>query len=136
MLTVIVLGYDHAVAALAAASAAGVPARLLSARGAAAYAGPAWFRDLVAQACAAVPDARADALLDCADRAGDALAAIRARVPAIAIDLPAATATRIADMAAQAGVEIAVWDDSGALDLAGHADPRRACEEWLKAAPQ
>jgi hypothetical protein len=136
MLTVIVHGYDHAIAALEAAAAAGVPACLLSARGAAAYGGPAWFRDLVEQACAAVPAANATSLLDCAGRAGDALAAIRARVPAIAVDLPADTAARIADMAAQAGVRIAVWDDAGALDLADHADPRRALAKWLNSAPR
>ena len=135
MLKVIIHGYDQAVAALTVAQAAGVPVLLLSARAAAGYAGPGWFRDLVAQACAAVPEARADSLLDCADRAGDALAAIRAGVPAIAIDLPAETAARIADIAAQAGTRIAVWDDVGALDLGDGADPARACAHWLDATP-
>lgn len=134
VLTVIVHGYDHAVAALCAAAAASVPARLLSARGAAAYTGPTWFRDLVAQARAEVPEAKATALLDCADRAGDALAAIRARVPAIAVDLPPDVADRIADMAAQAGITVEPYDDAGALDLADAADPARACAKWLDSA--
>lgn len=134
MLKVVVHGYAEAVAALEAAATAGVPTLLMSARGAAAHAGPAWFRDLVAQARAAVPAAEADSLLDCGDRPGDALAAIRARVPAIAVDLAADTAARIADMAAQAGVRIAPWDDSDALDLALHDDPARACADWLEPA--
>lgn len=135
-LTVIVHGYDHAVAALEAGAAVDVHVRLLSARGAAAYAGPAWFRDLVVQAKGAVPGAGVTALLDCADRAGDALAAIRAGVPAIAIDLPDAAAAKIADMAAQAGTAIEPYDDTGALDLAACRDrdsARRACAERLEA---
>jgi fructose/tagatose bisphosphate aldolase len=135
MLKAVVHGYDHAVAALKAAAAAGVPARLLSARGAAAYAGPAWFRELVAQACAAVPEAQATALLDCGSRAGDALAAIRAGVPAIAIDLPADAAANIADIATQAGVRIEDYEDAGALDLAACRDTEsahRACSEHLR----
>ncbi len=135
MLKVIVHDYRQAVAALDAAAAAGEPVLLMSAPGAAAYAGPAWFRDLVAQAQAAVPDAQADALLDCAGRPGDALAAIRAGVPAIAVALPDAVKTRLADMAAQAGVRIAGYDPAGALDLADHGDPRRACAEWLESRP-
>ena len=137
VLTVVVHGYDHAVAALEAAAAAGVDVRLLSARGAAAYAGPAWFRDLVVQARTAVPGAEATALLDCAGRAGDALAAIRAGVPAIAIDLPAEAAAKIADMAAQAGTAMEPYDDTGALDLAACRDrdsARRMCAEWLNSA--
>ena len=73
MLKIVIHGYDQAIAALAAAAAADRKVLLMSARAAAAYTGPGWFRDLVAQACAAVPAARADSLLDCADRAGDAL---------------------------------------------------------------
>lgn len=135
MLKVIVHGYDHAIAALETATAAGVPARLLSAPGAAAYSGPRWFRDLVDQARQAVPAAEASALLDCAGRAGDALAAIRAQVPAIAIDLPPEVAAKIADIATQAGVTIAAYDDSGALDLAACPDidsARRACAGYLE----
>jgi fructose/tagatose bisphosphate aldolase len=133
MLKVVIHSYAQAEAALTAAAEAGVPALLLSAPGAAAYVGPAWFRELITAAQAAVPAALSQSLLDCADRPGDALAAIRAGVPAIAIDLPAATAARIADIAAQAGGRIAAYDSADALDLAGARDPLRACRDHLAA---
>jgi hypothetical protein len=68
---VIVHGVEHARAALAP----GLPVTLLSAPGAAIYAGVGWWRAMVAEAAGAAtppPD-----ILDCADAPGRALEALR-----------------------------------------------------------
>ena len=78
---VIVHGFRDAVAALADGAAFGVangtPVTLLSAPGAALYAGCGWWRALVAEARAAHPEVPCLDILDCADATGDALAALR-----------------------------------------------------------
>ena len=70
---IIVHDLGHARAALAAAAECGRPVTLLSAAGAAGYAGAAWFLRVVALAAAENPDAQWDAVLDCADRPGHVL---------------------------------------------------------------
>jgi len=71
---VIIHGLPHALAALAL----GRPVTLLSAPGAASYAGCAWWRAVVAAALAAHPDADAPDALDCGDAPGRALEALSA----------------------------------------------------------
>jgi hypothetical protein len=70
---VIVHGLGDAVGALAN----GTPVTLLSAPGAALYAGCGWWRALVAQARSAHPDVACTDILDCADGTGQAMAALR-----------------------------------------------------------
>jgi hypothetical protein len=70
---VIVHGLDDAVSALAR----GEPVTLLSAPGAALYAGCGWWLALVEAARAAHPDTKCIDILDCADGTGPALAALR-----------------------------------------------------------
>ena len=50
---------------------------LLSAPAAAGYAGPAWFAAIAAQVAVEFPALRVEAVLDCGDEAGSALAALR-----------------------------------------------------------
>jgi len=69
---VIIHGLPHALAALAP----GRPVTLLSAPGAASYAGCAWWRAVVAAALAAHPGAYAPDALDCGDAPGRALEAL------------------------------------------------------------
>ena len=69
----IVHGADDARLALSI----GLPVTLLSAPGAALYAGCGWWRALVRQALAAFPEVPAEDILDCGDGAGQALAALR-----------------------------------------------------------
>ena len=73
----IIHGPDHAQAALAAAAEAGVPVVLVSAPWAAAAVGAPWFLAVVATARAAFPAVAAEAVLDCGDAPGLALAALR-----------------------------------------------------------
>jgi hypothetical protein len=70
---VIVHGLGDAVAALANRT----PVTLLSAPGAALYAGCGWWQALVSQATAAHPDVACTDILDCADGTGQAMAALR-----------------------------------------------------------
>ena len=98
---------SNAVAALKAARAAGAPVTILSAPGAARSGGPAWWRELGAQAGAAVPEAMAEWILDCADEAGTALAALREGVTHIALECDPAVRTRVCEIAAQTGAVLA-----------------------------
>ncbi len=69
---IIIHGLPHALSVLAAAR----PVTLLSAPGAACYAGCGWWRAVVTAALAAHPGAVAPDVLDCADAPGRALEAL------------------------------------------------------------
>jgi hypothetical protein len=73
----IVHGLGEATAALAEAQAQGRGVTLLSAPGAALYAGCGWWRALIEAARARHPDVPCIDILDCADGTGQALAALR-----------------------------------------------------------
>jgi hypothetical protein len=74
---VIVHGLGDALAALAGAEAKGARVTLLSAPGAALYAGCGWWRALVQAARAEHPNVPCIDILDCADGTGQAMAALR-----------------------------------------------------------
>ena len=127
---IVVHGMDHARAALAAATELDVAVRLLSAPGAAAFAGALWFERLFAEARREFPDAECDAVLDCGDSAGLALGALRQGLPLIRFHGPKAVAGRLAAIAKRHGAAL----DPGrgaALDLAHADDPLDACRGWL-----
>ena len=132
---IVVHGYDHAVAALEAARGAGAPVTILSAPGAARSGGPAWWRELAAQAGAAVPGAEAEWILDCADEAGTALAALREGVTHIALECEPAVRARVYEIAAQTGAVLANAGRAEALDLAGSNNPQRDCANHLSGHP-
>ncbi len=67
----------HSLDMARAAVALGRPLTLLSADGAACYAGVAWWQALVRQARAAAPGLRVPDILDCGDAPGYALQALR-----------------------------------------------------------
>jgi len=75
--SVIVHGLGEAIAALAEAQSQGRGVTLVSAPGAALYAGCGWWRALVEAARSAHPDVPCTDILDCADGTGQALAALR-----------------------------------------------------------
>ena len=70
----------HGVADATAALTPGLPVTLLSAPGAAVFAGCLWWREVVAAARAACPDTPATDILDCADASGMAMGALRSGV--------------------------------------------------------
>jgi len=121
----------HAVAALEAAQWHGAPVTLVSAPGAVRTGGAGWWRELIAQARAQVPDAVADSLLDCADEPGMALAAIREGVEAVTLTGNADTLRRIGDIARQSGVALRAPARAD-LDLACSENPVADCENLLE----
>jgi hypothetical protein len=116
---VVVHGLRHARAALAP----GLPVTLLSARGAAIYAGCGWWRALM-QAAGAEID-----ILDCADAPGYAMAALRLGQRGIILDHGPAF---VAVSAAAATLGAIVLDTRpAALDLADRGAERRLLG-WLE----
>ena len=73
----VVHSLEHLRAALSAGAEAGLPIVALSGPGASAYAGSSWFSELVAAGASEFPGVQLTAILDCGDRAGDALTALR-----------------------------------------------------------
>jgi len=128
---IVIYALADARAALQAAVEHDIEITLVSPAGAAGYGGPAWFRELVAQARDAVPGAAFDSVLDCASEAGLALAAIREGVRAIGFDGPDDVRHKIEDIAAQSGCAVATIDYDHALDLDQCADAAAACRDWL-----
>lgn len=136
MPAVTVHGLREAEAALAAAGPAGV--LLLSAPGAAGYAGPDWFLALTAEAARRRPGVPCAALLDCADAAGVALDALRAGARQVVLDGACPAFGAVAAAAAEIGARV-LPARPPALDLAGLDLRRRAdaarLAAWLATEP-
>ena len=128
---IVIYALADACAALAAAAACNTEITLVSPAGAAAFAGPAWFREVVTQAGDAGPAANFDSVLDCASDAGYAMAAIRDGATAICLAGPPEACAKIQDIAAQSGCRIATIDYEEALDLDHSEDAARVCRDWL-----
>lgn len=130
--TIVVYGFDDAVAALQAAAWLGHAVRLKSPYTVSASLGPEVAWSMFRQASAAVPDAEATWVLDCGDDPGTAMAALRAGVPEIQVSLSGEALARLADIAEQRGARIAEdAEDSAILDLADTEDSVSACRQWL-----
>jgi delta 1-pyrroline-5-carboxylate dehydrogenase len=100
------------------------------------YAGPGWFAAVVAAAREAVPEARFSALLDCGDRPGAALAAIRAQIEGVVFTGRADVARRLADIAQQHGVRFVTERPAAGLDLgddffASEAESEQRCADFF-----
>lgn len=128
----------QAEAALAAAGTAGVT--LLSAPGAAGFLGPSWFLAMTAEAGRRHPGTAWEAVLDCADAAGTALAAIRAGARSVILAGGAPGFAAVAAAAAEAGVDLRHGRpdslDLGRLDLRRRADAARLAAWLAMEAPQ
>ena len=95
--------------------------------------GPQLACTMFREALIAVPDAGAEWFLDCGDEPGLALAALRAGVPEVRVDLWGDARARVAEIARQHGANVAdVAEGAPILDLADIEDPLTACREWLK----
>lgn len=116
---IVIHGLAHARLALAP----GRPVTLLSAPGAAAFAGALWWQGVVARAASPWPD-----LLDCADAPGRALEALAVGCRGLIL-LPCPAWGSVAERAEDAGALI-VAERPAALDLARPGAARRI-EAWL-----
>ncbi|MSO84964.1 MAG: hypothetical protein EXR02_00275 [Rhodospirillales bacterium] len=106
---------------------------LIGAPGAAAALGPAVWRELVAEAVRAEPDALESAILDCGRDPGVALAALREGVQTVMLDVADEVRAKIEDIAGQHGAKVLCARRAqvrGALDL-GVADPLSSARAWL-----
>jgi hypothetical protein len=116
----------HGLAQARAALAPGLPVTLLSAPGAALYAGAGWWRALVAAACDGAeppPD-----ILDCADAPGRALEALRHGQQILVLRAPSVFAD-IAARAAALGARL-LPEAPESLDLAARGAERHL-RAWL-----
>ena len=86
--------------------AVGRPVTLLSAAGAALYAGSGWWRALIERARAEHPDIPIDDILDCADASGLALGALRIGQRRIVLSPTAPGWQSVAAIAASLGGEV------------------------------
>ncbi len=127
---IIVHSSAQARAAVAAAAALGVEVTLVSALGAGAYAGPAWFAAVVSEAAAAFPGTKVTGIIDCAEEPGTVLAAVRAGCRHAIFAGREDVRVRLAEIAAATG---AVIESPGApaLDLLDARDPDAACRAYL-----
>ncbi len=116
--------------ALSAAAQAGVPVTLLSAPGAAGTGGPAWFRKLASLAGAEHPQVELSVVLDCGDRPGLVLAALRDGQGQVCFTGRKRVAEKLAAIAAQMGASLLTRRPK-ALDLEGETRPEAACRDWL-----
>lgn len=127
-------GLPDARAACAAAAELGVPVLLVSAPAASAHAGALWFRDVAARAAAEFPTVAVTAVLDCADRAGDAQGALASGLRTVLFTGRAEVAERLADIARARGATL-LTGILPALDLRSVRDRDAACREWLGGGP-
>ncbi len=130
---IIVHSFAEARAAVAVAAELGVPVTLASAPEAASYLGTLWFRELVRMASEECPEARVDAILDCGDRPGHVMSALRQGLKRVRFTGAKTTAATLGDLASQYDAEIV----TGALrahDLMDQAKPETACRRWLSEA--
>jgi hypothetical protein len=130
---IVIHSLGHARAALEAAAALGVGVTLASAPDAGVYAGPGWFKAVVEMACGEFPAAKCSCVLDCGDAAGMVLAALRQGLPRVRFAGPAATAARLAGIAAQCGAVLERNPLEPALDLLDQHDPETSCRAFLAA---
>jgi hypothetical protein len=131
---IIIHSLAHARAALAAARDLQVPVTLASAAGAGGYAGPLWFKSLIAAARAEFPEAEATAVLDCGGEAGTTLAALRHAFKRVRFTGDAAALQPLREIAQELGAEIETGETPEALDLLGESDPEAAARAYLAAA--
>jgi hypothetical protein len=120
----------HGLADARAVLAAGRPVTLLSASGAALFAGCGWWRALVGRARAEFPAVAVDDILDCADAPGLALGAFRIGQRCILLDPGAPGWSSVAATAASLGGMV-LTARPPALDMADWAAVRRL-HDWLQ----
>lgn len=127
---IIIHGVEDARTAAAAARSLGVGVRLFSAPGAVSYAGAAWFAEAVAAVQSEFPDVAIEAVLDCGDAPGHALAAMRAGVKAIRCTGPRRVREKIAAIADQYDATL-YDDDTPSLDISLSRHRLEDCKNWL-----
>ena len=104
----------------------------MSPPGAAAYWGPLYFQSLMHLASEAEPAARFTAILDCADRPGDVLAALRQGLTDLIFHGAGEVRDKLAAIAAAKGARL-LSPSAVDIDLGAVRDPVASCREILAA---
>ena len=104
----------------------------MSPPGAAAYWGALYFQSLMRLAAEAVPDARFTALLDCGDRPGDVLAALRQGIAGVVFHGSGEVRDKLAAIASARGARL-LAPVAAELDLGAASDPVAACRDLFAA---
>jgi hypothetical protein len=120
----------HGLGQLRAALRPGLPTTVLSAPGAAVFAGCMWWRALIGQGRTEYPLARFDDVLDCADAPGQAMAALRIGQRVLLLD-PACPAFAAVNACASTVGAIVLPTRPAALDLA-QPGSERSLLAWLR----
>jgi hypothetical protein len=120
----------HGLADARTALAPGLKVTLLSAPGAALYAGCGWWQALIEAARASYPETEAGDLLDCGDAPGRALEALRIGIRGLVLHPLCPAFPAVARVAAEAGARL-LEAPPPALDL-GRAGAVRELEAWLR----
>jgi hypothetical protein len=134
----VIHGLTHLRAVLGAGNAANRPVIVISAPAAGAYAGANWFAALIEHGATEFPNVAMTAILDCGDRGGDVLAALKAGLRHIVFTGHPDAAARLIAIASSGGARI-LSRRPEALDLLDIADldyaVRRHCECLPEAKP-
>ncbi len=109
----------------------GVEILLVSSPDAVSYIGPTWFFDITLQVKQEFPDVVIDAVLDCGDAAGGALAALRAGIKSIHYSGEKNVAHKIEDIAKQRGAKL-LRSTPRAFDPRRSANPDGELRAWLE----
>lgn len=120
----------HSLADARAVLAIRLPVTLLSAHGAALFAGSAWWRALVSKARDEHPNVAIDDILDCADASGLALSAFRLGQRALILEAAAPGWSTVAAVAASLGGEV-LTHRPAAIDMCNAGEARRL-RDWLQ----
>lgn len=104
----------------------------MSPPGAAAYWGPLYFQSLVRLAAEAEPGAGFTAILDCADRPGDVLAALRQGLTDLVFHGSGEVRDKLAAIAVAKGARLLPPTDVD-IDLGSVRDPVASCREMFAA---
>lgn len=127
---IIVHSLEDARAAISVAAELGVPVTLASAPGAAGYLGALWFRELIALAAAEHPEAEVSTVLDCGDKPGHVMAALRQGLKTLRFTGRKSTAETLSALAAAYGATL-MTGPLPAHDLLGQLKPEAVCHLWL-----
>jgi len=125
-------GLDDALRTCAVANELEVAITLMSASAAVRSMGPAWFRNIAREVEQAYPDLDFEAVLDCGDAAGYALAALRAGVETIRFSGNASASGKIREIAAMYGSRV-TRKPTQILDIRGAPNAEAALRKWLGA---
>ncbi len=130
MRRIIIHGIDDARTAAAAARSLGAAVRLASAPGAVSYAGASWFAEIIAAVRSEFPDVTIEAVLDCGDAPGHAMAALRTGVTSIRFSGPRRVRDKLNSLAREYDATLDELDEP-ALDLSVSRHPGDDCLKWL-----